>query len=70
VLLVLAGFASVSVFFTAPGVPALALGVFAVLAWRRGSFDRCRQLTTIGWAVFAGIVLLQIVVTVLDAGTP
>jgi hypothetical protein len=67
-LLILGGVASISLIFTPPGIPALVIGIVAATSWRRHP-ERSRKLTTIGYAVFAGVVLVQIVVTVLDLGS-
>ncbi len=67
-LVILGGVASISLLFTLPGIPALVIGIVAASTWRRNP-ERSRKLTTIGYAVFVGIVLLQIVATVLDVGS-
>jgi hypothetical protein len=67
-LVILGGVASISLLFTLPGIPALVLGIVAASTWRRNP-KRSRKLTTIGYAVFAGVVLLQIVATLLDIGS-
>ncbi len=66
-LLVLGGVGSISLLFTLPGIPALVIGIVAASSWRRHP-DRCRTLTRAGYWVFLGIVLVQIVATVLDVG--
>jgi hypothetical protein len=67
-LLILGGVASISLIFTLPGIPALVIGIVAATSWRRHP-ERSRKLTTIGYAVFAGVVLVQIIATVLDLGS-
>jgi hypothetical protein len=68
ILLILAGVSSISLLFTLPGIPALVLGIVAALSWRTNP-GRCRTLTTVGYSVYAGIVVIQIVATLLDIGS-
>jgi hypothetical protein len=72
-LLVLAGASTLSFLlvppiFSIPGLPALLIAIVAALSWRNHP-ARCRTLTTVGYCVYGGIVLLQIVATVLDLGS-
>jgi hypothetical protein len=69
VLAIVSALSTVSIILSLPGFPALILAGLAVFMWRRGSFERARRLTTIGWGVFIGVILLQIVATVFDLGT-
>jgi hypothetical protein len=67
-LLILGGVASISLIFSPPGIPTLVIAIVATSIWR-GHPEASRKLTTIGYAVFVGVVLVQIIVTVLDLGS-
>ena len=69
VLVIVSALSTVSIVLSYSGLPAVILAGIAVFMWRRGSFDASRRLTTIGWSVYLGINLLQIVVTVFDLGS-
>ena len=70
VLVIVSALSTASIILTLPGLPAVILAGIAVVMWRRGRFDLAGRLTTIGWSVFIGIIVLQIIVTVLDLGSP
>ena len=46
-----------------------AVAILAVVSWRRSRRSRCRKLTIAGWVGYAAVVLLQLVITLTDAGT-
>jgi hypothetical protein len=64
-LLVVSAFATISLFLTIPGIPALVLAIVAKTS-ARSHPDRARKLTKAGWIVFASLVALTVVATVID----
>jgi hypothetical protein len=67
---VVAALATMTCYFTLPGVPALVLSIVALTRADRDP-DSCRRLTRIGWTVFgvgAGLIAIGILAVLVAIG--